>query len=302
MPATPPARESRVRPRRDPELSENAPFARIPNPKGRKVPEPISTVPESEGELRLVSALARGISILRCFSPAQQELSARELVELTGLPKPTLFRLVETLCDLGLLRYSERVSKYVVGLGTLNLAVPALARMTARQLARPLMEDLANQIQGQVQMIVGYRNQLTYVEVAQGAGSRVFRVDVGMRVSMSRTASGRAYLSSLPEAERQAYLAEFRARDPERGTWLAERLADAARDLADHGFCRGHRDLHREIEVIAVPVAGSRSNERIIFAASLAVFNPQSKQLVENVGPRLVNLVRNVENAMGASE
>lgn len=266
------------------------------------MPETPLPVIETEGEQRLVSALARGISILRCFSPTQQELSARELVELTGLPKPTLFRLLDTLCDLGLLRYSERVSKYVVGLGMLNLAVPALARMTARQLALPLMEDLADQIQGQVQMVVGWRNELTYVELIQGSGSRLFRAEVGTCVSMSRTASGRAYLNSLPAAERGTYLAELSAKDPARGEWLTARLADAARDMAEHGFCRGHRDLHREIETIAVPVSSSRGNEQIVFAASLAVFNPQSRQLVEDVGPRLVNLVRNVENSMGSSE
>lgn len=266
------------------------------------MPELLPTITESDGEQRLVSALARGISILRCFSPSRHELSARELVELTGLPKPTLFRLLDTLCDLRLLRYSERVSRYVVGLGMLSLAVPALARITTRQLARPLMEELANQIQGQVQMIVGYRHDLSYVEVVQGSGSRIFRPEVGMQVSMSRTASGRAYLSSFGAPERDAYLTEFKATNPARVEWLAERLADAARDLSEHGFCRGHRDLHREIETIAVPVASNGSNERVVFAASLAVFNPQSKQLVEDVGPRLVNLVRIVENSMGAGD
>ena len=78
---------------------------------------------------KLVSALVRGVSILRCFSSKCQELSAKELMDLTGLPKPTLFRLTDTLCELGLLRYSERLSKYVPGIGLLNLASPVLARM-----------------------------------------------------------------------------------------------------------------------------------------------------------------------------
>ncbi|RWA53599.1 hypothetical protein AU476_13295 [Cupriavidus sp. UYMSc13B] len=47
---------------------------------------------DADGEARLVSALARGISILNCFSPSLQELSSRELMERTGLAKPTLFR------------------------------------------------------------------------------------------------------------------------------------------------------------------------------------------------------------------
>lgn len=254
---------------------------------------------EQDGEARLVSALARGVGILGCFSPTAQELSGKELMELTGLPKPTLFRLLDTLCELGLLRYSERLSKYVPGVALLNLAAPALARMTVRQLARPLMQELADHICGQVELTLGYGHGLSYVEIVQGVGSKVFRPEVGMRVSLSRTGSGRAYLSTMPADEREAYLAHMAARDPERQAWLLDRLADAGRDLAEHGFCRGHRDLHREIEAIAVPMHARRDGEAWIFAASVPVFSQQSKQLAEDLGPRLVTLVRSVEASLG---
>jgi DNA-binding IclR family transcriptional regulator len=254
---------------------------------------------DKDGEAKVVSALARGIGIVQCFSPMRQELSARELMELTGLPKPTLFRLLETLCDLGLLRYSERVSRYVAGGGLLNAAAAALARMTVRQLARPLMEDLANHICGQVQLMMGFRARLNYVELVQGVGSKVFRPEIGMQVSMSRTASGRAYLCTAPAAEREAYLAELGSRDAARKDWLIERLEDAQRDLAAHGFCRGHGDLHREAEVIAVPMSARKDDEAWIFSATVPVFSPQSKQLVEDVGPRLITLVRSVEAGLG---
>ncbi|KWR91543.1 IclR family transcriptional regulator [Cupriavidus sp. IDO] len=256
---------------------------------------------DADGEARLVSALARGISILSCFSPTVQDLSSRELMERTGLAKPTLFRLLDTLCELGLLRYSERLSRYVPGVGLVNLAAPALARMTVRQLARPLMQELADHIAGQVELMVGYGNTITYVEIAQGVGSRVYRPEVGTRVSMSRTGSGRAYLSMMGEAERSTYLAQLRANDAEREAWLQGRLAEAALDLEEHGFCRGHRDLHREVESIAVPMRTRRDGEAWLFAASVPVFSQQSKQMVEDVGPRLVSLVRNVEGSLGAA-
>ncbi|WP_447920263.1 IclR family transcriptional regulator [Achromobacter aegrifaciens] len=256
---------------------------------------------DNESDARLVSALARGISILNCFTPTAQELSSRELIERTGLAKPTLFRLLDTLCELGLLRYSERLSKYIPGVGMLNLAAPALARMTVRQLARPLMQELADYLGGQVQLMLGYGNALTYVEIAQGLGSRLYRPEVGTHVSMSRTSSGRAYLLMMTESERAAYLDQFKAVDPQREALLRERLADAARDLEEHGFCRGHRDLHREVEGISVPMRIRRDNEAWLFSAALPVFSEQSKRMIEDVGPRLVSLVRNVEGSLGVA-
>ncbi|MFG5776249.1 IclR family transcriptional regulator [Comamonas sp. J-3] len=255
----------------------------------------------SDADGKLVSALVRGISILQCFNNKRQELSGKELMDLTGLPKPTLFRLTETLCELGLLRYSERLSKYVPGIGLLNLASPVLARMTVRQFARSQMEELANYMGGQIQLNVGSSRKLVLVELAKGIEDKLFAPEIGVGISLSRTATGRAYLLALPEAQREAYLLELEARDAERATWLRERLEDARRDLAEHGFCRSHGDLHREIQSIAVPLSKPQDGEYWVFAASVPSYNPKSQQMETDIGPRLITLVRSVEAVLGGT-
>jgi len=257
------------------------------------------TAPDAEMESRLVSALARGVAVLRAFTPGRPELSLKELALITGLPKPTLVRLVDTLCELGLLRYSERLSRYVPGLGMLTLGAPALARMTVRQVARPLMQALADHIRGQVALIAGYRHTLTYVEIVHGAQSVLFRPEVGGNISLSRTASGRAYLLSLPAQAREAYLVQgLRDPDGSRRPWLEARLAQAERDMAEHGVCRSHGDLHREIETVSVPFRAPVDGEFWTLAASVGKFNLQGDELLQDIGPRAVTLVRTVETAM----
>ncbi len=252
-----------------------------------------------EADAKLVSALVRGVSILRCFSSKRQELSARELMELTGLPKPTLFRLTETLCELGLLRFSERLSKYVPALGLLQLSSPVLARMALRQFARPHMQALADLTEGQVQLAVGHRRELCLVELANGMGNTVFRPEVGVRMSLSRTATGRAYLLAMAEDERRAYVRDLQASDPQRASALEQRLADARDDLARHGFCRSHGDLHSEIESIAVPMSAPQDGELWVFAVSVPVYSPLYANLEADLGPRLRTLVRSVESVLG---
>lgn len=253
----------------------------------------------TEADSKLVSALVRGITILRCFDHKCTELSARELMERTGLPKPTLFRLTETLCELGLLRYSERLSKYVPGLGLLELSSPVLTRMALRQFARPLMQALADLCEGQVQLAVGHRRELCLVELANGMGNNVYRPEVGVRMSLSRTASGRAYLMAMADDERAAYLRDLQSSDPQRADWLAQRLVDAREDMARHGFCRSHGDLHSEIESIAMPMSQPQDGELWIFAASVPVFSPHHSKLEADLGPRLRTLVRSVESVLG---
>lgn len=250
---------------------------------------------------KLVSALVRGVSILRCFSNKYQELSAKELMDLTGLPKPTLFRLTDTLCELGLLRYSERLSKYVPGLGLLQLSSPVLTRMALRQFARPQMQALADLTEGQVQLAVGHKRQLCLVELANGMGNTVFRPEVGVQMSLSRTATGRAYLLGLSSEERGAYMQNLQRDDPQRAAWLEQRLVDARDDLERNGFCRSHGDLHSEIESIAVPMSQPQDGELWVFAVSVPVFSPLYAKLESDLGPRLRTLVRSVESVLGAS-
>ncbi len=264
-----------------------------------KIPGFFEVNVNTEADAKLVSALVRGVSILRCFGHKRTELSARELMELTGLPKPTLFRLTDTLCELGLLRYSERLSKYVPGLGLLQLSSPVLTRMALRQYARPQMQALADLTEGQVQMSVGHRRELCPVELANGMGNTVYRQEVGVSISLSRTATGRAYLLGMAEDDRQAYLRDLQARDPQRADWLAQRLVDAQGDLARHGFCRSHGDLHSEIESIAVPMSQPQDGELWVFAVSVPVFSPLSAKLETELGPRLRTLVRSVESVLG---
>lgn len=254
---------------------------------------------EEGGESQLVSALARGIKILQCFSNAENELSGKELVDRTGLPKPTLFRLINTLCELGLMRYSERLSKYVLGSGVLSMAAPVLARMTIRHIARPLMQELADHSRGQTSLAVGYRCNMAFAEVVQGAKSTLYRPEVGTRMSLSRTASGRAYLMMLPSEERAAYLRDVRKADTAKADLLDARMAEAEREFRELGICTSHGDLQREVEVVAVPVSAPIDDEIWVFACSVPVFNLVGNQLIDDISPRLKSLVRSVEAALG---
>lgn len=257
-------------------------------------------MPKSDAgdEPSLMSALSRGVQVLQCFSTVDQELSSRELMARTGLPRPTLFRITSTLRRLGLLRYSQTRSTFTPGLGLLTMAAPALARMTARQLARPLMQDLADHAQGQVMMVVGEEGRLVVVEVAQGAKSNVFRLEIGARLSIARTVTGRAYLLAAPKDERQAYLDEAIAADPERGRRLEARLAETAADLEQKGYALDQSEYMRELAAASVPMRMAIDGQVVVFTCSVPSFVANAERL-DDVGQRLASMVRNVEASIG---
>ncbi len=244
------------------------------------------------------TALARGVQILQCFSTAAPALSSREIMARTGLPRPTVFRLTRALRQLGLLSYSESRAVFTLSLGMLTLASPVLARMTARQIARPLMQSLADHAQGQVSMMVGENRHMIVVEVAQGASSSVFRMEIGTRVSLARTVTGRAYLLNLPQAEQQAYLDHSAEGDAERRHRLEAKLAETAADLAAKGYATDESEYVRGLLAIAAPMRSAIEGQLAVFSCSVPSFVVDAAR-VNDIGLRLSALVRNVEASVG---
>lgn len=243
------------------------------------------------------SALARGIALLRCFSARRQQLSRQELAERTGLPKATVSRLAATLCALGLLRPAARQGSYVLGTEVLGFAPSVLGRLSLRHVARGAMQELADHAHAQVTISAGTGSALLFAEICQGRDSKVFRPEIGTRLSLTRTASGRTYLLAEQPALRERLLARLEAEDPAQAAWLRGRLDDTASDLARYGFAHNVGDMHPDIMGCAIPVRAP-AGQVLVFTCTVTHFQASEAQLMNDIGPRLIAVVKGVEAAL----
>jgi len=152
---------------------------------------------EYGGDKQFATTLARGLEILRCFTPEGPILGNKDLAERTGLPKPTVSRFTYTLSRLGYLKADHISSKYQLGPAVLAIGYPLLATIMLRQLARPAMKELADYAGGSVSM--GIRSPSRRIAASSRASSRMpsvlgpFRVRRStdlMRASSSRRLNG----------------------------------------------------------------------------------------------------------------
>jgi DNA-binding IclR family transcriptional regulator len=245
-----------------------------------------------------MSALSRGIRVLQCFSTVDQELSSKELADRTGLARPTTFRITSTLRQLGLLRYSEARMVFALTPRLLTFGAPVLAGMKIRQLARPMMQQLAELSDGQVLLSAGSGFEVIVVEAAMGSKAEVFRPEIGTRLSLSHTAIGRAYLLELPSQERIRYLRQLAAVDADRAKTLEARLKQDEEHLRRKGFLTARREARPDVVGAAVPMNSPIDDHMFVFSCSVLPFNANDEQL-EAMGVRLASLVRNVEASLG---
>jgi DNA-binding IclR family transcriptional regulator len=250
---------------------------------------------------QFVAALERGLRVLRAFASSRDLLSNGELAQRTGLSKPTISRLTYTLTRLGYLSHGSDTGLYRLGTGALALGYASLSNLDVRQVARPLMQELADHAPGGV--ILCARNELDMIclEIRRSPEYLGLGLEIGDRMPLAITAPGRAYLASLPVDQRQPILEEIRKRDPRRWPQVRRDINCAISDIADHGFCVTIGDWFPEIHSVAVPLSATTPYGTLtINVGGLASLLP-TKMIEKDLGPRLVAVARRIDDLLKTS-
>ena len=156
---------------------------------------------------KFVASVLKSLDLLQAINE-RDGMTAFEVAKLVGVPRPTAYRLLETLEEAGLIirgpsddgwHLTVKVKRLSSGfrdeLGIAQCAVPAM-RSLGRQILWPL--DLST-----------FENYSMVVRESTHATSP-FSLDLGMvgrGVPLLLTAAGRAYLAFCPPSERKAILA-----------------------------------------------------------------------------------------------
>ncbi|MDC3823545.1 IclR family transcriptional regulator [Pseudomonas aeruginosa] len=258
--------------------------------------DPMQEKDEELKDRQFVTALARGLELLRCFTPRESLLGNQELAKKTGLPKPTVSRLTHTLTRLGYLRHLPHSGKYQLEVGVMSFGYAMLSNLSIRALARPLMEEMAGYAKAAVAMAARDRLSMVYLDVVHGEANLTMRRQVGSHLSLHRSAIGRACLAAMPEDEREFILGHIRKRHPEDWPEVRKGLERAFRDYADYGFCLSLGEWQRDVNAVGVALH-HESHGLLAFNCGGPSFHLKREKLEDDIGPRLLRMVHNIEAA-----
>src|ERR1044072_1997251 len=114
-------------------------------------------------EAHAVQGLARGLSVLRAFRPGEGALSNAEIAARTGLSRPAVSRLTQTLTALGYLAYVPRLGRYTLGAAIASLCHSLLSVMPYRIAAQPFLRQVAETTRLPVSL--GARGNLPMIKI-----------------------------------------------------------------------------------------------------------------------------------------
>jgi DNA-binding IclR family transcriptional regulator len=257
------------------------------------------TTKHSPKERKFVTALARGLDVLKCFGAGDRYLGNSQIAERTGLAKSTVSRISYTLTQEGFLEYVPEQNKYRLTAAVLSLGYVSLAQMDVRRIARPLMQALAEHTGASVNFGVRDRLNMVYIDTYRNASTYAVQLNVGSEICISTTSMGRAYLAALAKEKREELMEEIRL--SREGDWrrIEQGIKQAVIDYRDKGYCLSLGDWRPESHAVAVPlVPEDDGTDIMVFSCSGAAFQLTPRVVEEDIGPRLLNLVANVKTAL----
>lgn len=159
-------------------------------------------------EAKPLSAVSRTFIILEKLSQVSSS-SLEDLARLTKLAKPTVYRFLLTLRQLGYVRKGDG-DRWFVTMKLFAVGSRALDHIEIPQVARPLAEQLSNDLGETVHLGVLDDDQALYVLKIESKYNIRMYSRVGKRVPLYCTAMGKILLADMEEEELKARLRDLK--------------------------------------------------------------------------------------------
>lgn len=249
----------------------------------------LSAGPDENKDRNFVTALARGLELLRCFQHGEITLTNSDFSERTGLPKATISRLTHTLCELDYLVADTRAGTYRLSAGVLHLGFSVLSAMDIGDRAAQEMARLRDGPNSYITVALGEQHKLEVIYLATCSSREgvTLAIRVGTRLPVFHSAIGQAILVGMDHDAREAVFEVAGRKSPDTEAEGRARFADAKATYEDKGFCTGYGTWRTDVNGIAVPVfslAGARVYGLNVGGPS---FHVKPRQLENVYGPLL---------------
>ena len=248
-----------------------------------------------------VTALARGLTVLRRVAAAGAPVGNRELAELTGIPKPTVSRITATLVSAGFLLQLPDSERFVLTAAVLELSNGFLRNFDIRVRARPFLVDLAERTSLSVHLAVRDRLDMVVIETVRPRSAiLVSRLEIGSRLDLTRTAVGRAYLAALAEPQRAELMAGLHVAHGDDWPHVHARLQSALAETRANGFALATGEWFEGVNAIAIGFVGPSGERYAVNCAGAAHLCPR-EWLIKHTAPMLRACVERIVAEVGGA-
>lgn len=250
-------------------------------------------------ENELVRSVVKIFSLLEILAK-EKELGVTEISKEIKIHKSTAYRFLTTLKELGYVRQNPGNEKYSLSLRLFELGSEVVARLSIREEARPVMEELAEQTKETIHLATLDRGEVVYIDKIDSPQTIRMYSRIGRRAPAYCTGIGKALLAwSSPETVEQL-LAKGPLHQFTKNTIVEPvQLRAELQMIREKGYAIDNEEHEAGVCCVAAPIHGMDGKVTTALSVSIPSLRFQKKRL-----PYLQQLVieaaRKISSRLGA--
>jgi IclR family acetate operon transcriptional repressor len=259
----------------------------------KPVPLRDATPPRTEPE----SATLRAFALLELIAAADQPPTLEDLTRASGLPKPSVYRILQLLIRGELVEREVSAKRYIVGPRVAALSLAVQIRSPQRRERHAILSRLVDEIGETCNLTMLDGNEAVYLDRVETAAIVRLHMRIGSRVPLHCTASGKLFLAHLPSPTvRRLLRAAPLKRYTERTITSADSLERELARIRAAGVGTDSGEFLDGSVCLAVPVVDSRRR----VCAAVAVHGPAPRMTLRK-GYTFLPAMRRAAAAIAAS-
>lgn len=251
----------------------------------------------TEDDPNYVTALARGLSVLRALNAAGRPLTNSEVAQATGLTRATARRLLLTMASAGYLHCDGR--NFSLSPRVMDLGMGYFTSKPIWEIAQPVMKRLVDIFDESCSLSVLDGNDAVYIARVPPKHMITIPVPIGTRIPAFVNAMGRVMLANLPQQEIDRRLSELSLQPYTSQTVVdPDQLRELLATVRAKDYALALHEMHEGRGSIAVPVRDKQGNVHAAMNIAAMLSRVDADRLQGEVLTRLREAAHEIGNAL----
>lgn len=244
--------------------------------------------------------LTKSLDIVQCIADTNKRLKIKEIAELTGYSKPTLYRILSALQSHGMVQQDPRDHAFALGPKFTELAGSIARNSELITLSAAALKSVAQKFGESVNLgILAGDAQQTVAKWAGNQGQS--SADIGARKPLYCTAIGKALLAFMPATKQERTIHDMTF---ETFTSHTKTIPDDLREeisvIASRGFALDDEEIIIGTSCVAVPLLDETGGVLAAISVSGPTFR-MSEQRRYEIAADLIAIANEISNSLQAS-
>ncbi len=201
-------------------------------------------------------AVERALDVIEFLAASEKALPLSEILAKLSIPRQSLIRILNTLCDRGVVDRTGQRGFYRLGMKLLYFGDRLQDKIKLRSIGRPLMQELAEKTRKTVELSTLDRDQLVLMEQVEGTeGIRLYSRIGSAYPYFHAVAVGKIYLAHMAPEKRYKVLTTIGLPPMTENTITDLDVLEAEiKRIKEKGYAFEDQELRKGVRRIVAPI------------------------------------------------